>query len=325
MIKKKNSHVQSSLKLAAIFSGILFLVKITAFWFSGSLLVLGSAFDSFGDTTMSLINRKVNALSQEGPDSQHPFGHGGFEVIGSLIQGTVLVVLGINLIIEALRRSHADAAGYLHSDKLIISAVVLAVSAFSGAAISAMLGKAEVKTNEENSRSLALGSDRAHYLADFFTNLLSALGLVVILFTGLHWVDQLLGGVAGILTIATGFPLLKSCFADIMHQEVSAGEQQQIVDIVFATNPKIEGLHQLRSRKLGPHLFVDFHMKLPAAMSLEEAHEIGDSVIRDLMNKFPSADVIVHLDPDSEPDQISWSPSYRAPDKNNLISADRTI
>jgi ferrous-iron efflux pump FieF len=136
-------------------------------------------------------------------------------------------------------------------------------------------------------------------------------------YTGMLWMDQLLGAVAGALTIATGYPLLKNCFADIMHQEVSVGEQQKIVDIVFATNPKIEGLHQLRSRRLGPHLFVDFHLKLPANMLLEEAHEIGDSVIRELVGAFPTADVIVHLDPDSEPDQIGWSPSYRAPDKNS--------
>lgn len=317
MIKKKSTHVQNSLKWAAIFSGILFMVKITAFWFSGSLLVLGSAFDSLGDTTMSLINRKVNLLSQEGPDSQHPFGHGGFEVIGTLIQGTLLVVLGVNLIIEAMRRSPAQVSEHLHSDKLMISAIVLLVSAISGAAISMMLGRAEVKTNQENNRSLALGSDRAHYLADFFTNILSAVGLVAMVYTGMLWMDQLLGAVAGALTIATGYPLLRNCFADIMHQEVSAGEQQKIVDIVFATNPKIEGLHQLRSRRLGPHLFVDFHMKLPANMLLEEAHEIGDSVIRELVGAFPSADVIVHLDPDSEPDQIGWNPSYRAPDKNS--------
>ena len=305
-------HSQKALLWAAVSSSGLFFIKFIAFWISGSLVALGSAFDSLGDTAVSLINRKVNALSQEEPDSQHPFGHGGFEVIGALIQGVLLATLGINLIIEAIRRRSGD-ANLLHPTEFNIAAGILFFSAIAGALISGILGRAEEKNAKDNTRSLALNSDRAHYATDFFTNLLSAVGLMVMSYTGLHWIDQVLGSVAGGLTIIAAVPILKKCYQDIMHQQVSTSEQQSIVDIVFQTNPKIEGIHQLRSRRLGPHLFVDFHMKLDATMPLEEAHEIGDSVIRELKNTFPSVDVIVHLDPDSEPDQMSWSPSYASP------------
>jgi len=312
MSTPQNHHSQKALLWAAVSSSGLFLIKFIAFWISGSLVALGSAFDSLGDTAVSLINRKVNSLSQEEPDSQHPFGHGGFEVIGALIQGVLLATLGINLIIEAIRRRSGEGS-LLHPTEFKIAAGILFFSAIAGALISSILGRAEKQNAQENTRSLALNSDRAHYATDFFTNLLSAVGLLVMSYTGLHWIDQVLGSVAGALTIFAAVPILKKCYQDIMHQQVSTSEQQAIVDIVFQTNPKIEGIHQLRSRRLGPHLFVDFHMKLDAAMPLEEAHEIGDSVIRELKNMFPSVDVIVHLDPDSEPDQMNWSPSYASP------------
>jgi cation diffusion facilitator family transporter len=309
MINAQNQHSQKALLWAAIGSSGLFFIKFIAFWISGSLVALGSAFDSLGDTAVSLINRKVNSLSQEAPDSQHPFGHGGFEVIGALIQGVLLATLGINLIIEALRRRGGDGDSLLHPGEFKLAAGILFFSAIAGAVISYMLGRAEKQNLKDNTRSLALHSDRAHYATDFFTNLLSAIGLMVMSYTGLHWIDPVLGSVAGGLTILAAIPILKKCYEDIMHQQVSTSEQQSIVDIVFASNPKIEGVHQLRSRRLGPHLFVDFHMKLAATMALEEAHEIGDTVIRELKHQFPSVDVIVHLDPDSEPDQMNWSPS----------------
>jgi divalent metal cation (Fe/Co/Zn/Cd) transporter len=142
MINAQNQHSQKALLWAAIGSSGLFLLKFIAFWISGSLVALGSAFDSLGDTAVSLINRKVNSLSQEAPDSQHPFGHGGFEVIGALIQGVLLATLGINLIIEALRRRGGDGDSLLHPGEFKLAAGILFFSAIAGAVISYMLGRA---------------------------------------------------------------------------------------------------------------------------------------------------------------------------------------
>ncbi len=217
MSTQQNHHSQKALLWAAVSSSGLFFIKFIAFWISGSLVALGSAFDSLGDTAVSLINRKVNALSQEEPDSQHPFGHGGFEVIGALIQGVLLATLGINLIIEAIRRRSGD-ANLLHPTEFNIAAGILFFSAIAGALISGILGRAEEKNAKDNTRSLALNSDRAHYATDFFTNLLSAVGLMVMSYTGLHWIDQVLGSVAGGLTIIAAVPILKKCYQDIMHQ-----------------------------------------------------------------------------------------------------------
>jgi len=313
MSTKVDKHSQKALTWAALLSSFLFLIKFITFWISGSLVVLGSAFDSLGDATISFVNRKVNRLSHDEPDSQHPFGHGGFEVVGSLIQGVVLVMLGFNLIMEAVRRVRSERIADVYPDEFMLAAAVLFVSALIGGAISMILARAENKKKGENTRSLSLGSDKAHYSADFFTNLLAALGLIIIHKTGLMWIDALLGAVAGLLTIITGLPILKKCFEDIMHQEASRETQQAIVDTVFSANALVSGIHQLRTRQLGPNLFVDFHMNLPAEMPLEKAHEIGDLVIAKVKEKFPNIDLIVHLDPDTEPDHEIWSPSYNKP------------
>ena len=39
----------------------------------------------------------------------------------------------------------------------------------------------------------------------------------------------------------------------------------------------------------------------------------GDKVELEIKKVFPNADVIIHLDPENEPDQSYWNPSYKVP------------
>jgi ferrous-iron efflux pump FieF len=88
-----------------------------------------------------------------------------------------------------------------------------------------------------------------------------------------------------------------------MHVEAEPEVQREILKLALETNPIVEGIHRLRTRRLGPNLFIDFHLKLPADMTLAEAHRLGDQVEANIMQRFPRADVLIHLDPDDLPDE----------------------
>jgi ferrous-iron efflux pump FieF len=62
-------------------------------------------------------------------------------------------------------------------------------------------------------------------------------------------------------------------------------------------------MHRLRTRTLGPNRFVDFHLKLPNNMPLIEAHEIGYKIEAAIRKAIPGVDVLMHLDPEAEPDE----------------------
>jgi ferrous-iron efflux pump FieF len=65
----------------------------------------------------------------------------------------------------------------------------------------------------------------------------------------------------------------------------------------------VKGMHRLRTRSLGPNRFVDFHLKLPNNIRLIEAHEIGYRIEDVIKKSIPGVDVLMHLDPESEPDE----------------------
>ncbi len=310
---KKINSIQNSLLIAAGFSLILVFIKIVAFIYTGSMIVFASFFDSVSDTFTSLMNHIIYKKSIERPDKEHPFGHGGFEVIGSLLQGLVFAFFAVNVFIESVRRFFSQDTHHLSHESLPYAIAVLLFSALGGYFIQLYLSSHLKKMQKKRERSLVLLADHAHYWGDVISNSFSAVGLLVIFFLDWQFVDPILGCIGALFLAKAAYPILKKSLKDIAQNEAPEELQQIIVNTVMSVDPAIKGLHLLRSREFGPYLFVDFHMKVSDHLSLKEAHAIGDRVERTIRKIFVNADVLIHLDPESEPDQKYWDPSYIIP------------
>jgi divalent metal cation (Fe/Co/Zn/Cd) transporter len=70
------------------------------------------------------------------------------------------------------------------------------------------------------------------------------------------------------------------------------------IEHVVMSVPGILGCHHIRTRGSADHVFLDFHVWLPPAMPLVEAHALSHVVKDRLMTKYPQiADAIIHLEP----------------------------
>lgn len=313
MTKKNHKTKISTMTLAASFSAILATIKLIGFLYSGSLIVLASCFDSLADTATSLINNFIYKKSLARADKEHPFGHGGFEVIGALTQGLLIMFFSANVFIESLRKLFTSSYNSLERDSLPFAVGVMLFSSIGSLSIHLFFKFHLQNMQKRRERSLIILADNAHYSGDFLTNLLGAGGILLVYFSNLQFLDPLLGCISGLLLGSVALPILRKSFNDILHNEAPDEFQQIIVNIVMSVNKQIKGIHLLRSREFGPYLFVDFHMKLPDEITLMEAHKIGENVEFEIKKVFPNADLLIHLDPESEPDQKYWKPSYTIP------------
>ena len=59
----------------------------------------------------------------------------------------------------------------------------------------------------------------------------------------------------------------------------------------------MRAVHDLRTRKSGPSLFIQLHIEMDGTLSLYRAHVIADTVEADLHTAFPGAEVLIHQDP----------------------------
>lgn len=310
-LKTSSKTNSNALRIAAAISAGLAGVKLAAFFLSGSLLVLASFFDSFADVILSLANSYVQKKARKSPDKEHPFGHGGIEVVSALIQGALLIAFGISLGVEAIQRFSGHESRLFHLTPAGMPAAfgIMLFSALGGWSIQHLLQRA-IKKGGDQQRSLAMVADQSHYSTDAIANLLSAVGLAAIYFSGIEALDAALGLAGGLVLVWGGVKVLRQSLHDILHSEVNPEIQRKIVTIAKETDSSIQSIHRLRTREMGPTLFVDFHMTLPRSVSLEEAHQLGERVTKRIRDAIPRADVLIHLDPDSEPPDDLWSPSF---------------
>ena len=276
----------NTLLKAALASIVLAVIKGAALLVSGSLVALGSFFDSIGDVIVSTFNAYIQRVARKSPDAEHPFGHGGIEVLSSMAQGLVLIIFGIALVLEAVQRwtGHTRGMFDLKPEGIPFAVGILFVSAAGGFLINLMFERSRKKAG--TARSLTAVADQSQPILDLIFGVVSAMMLA-----------------------ASGINVLRHCFGDILHSQVSMEMRRLIIDTAKGIDDRIQSIHRLRARQLGPTTFVDFHMTLPSQMELEEAHLLGEKVALAIRRKFVGADVIIHLDPDSEPPDELWSPN----------------
>jgi ferrous-iron efflux pump FieF len=293
-----------SLRWAAIISAVLTLVKGVAFVSTGSIAVLASFLDSLVDTLLSFVNFKVSVAAKERADRKHPYGHGGFEVLAAMAQGVLIAGSGVLILFQSIDRMFSP-AGFenLMLEHLPAALAVMLFSTIAAAAISLILNKSKNAAAAQDSRSLSLNADHAHYSGDVLQNLVTFVGIACAWWWKTPWADVIAGITVGLILLKTAYPLVRDCARDIMNTEFDPKLRARVEQLIGNSGIiEVRGIHRLRTRTLGPSHFVDFHLKLPNLMPLIQAHEIADRIESLLKKEIPGVDVLVHLDPEAEPD-----------------------
>lgn len=71
---------------ATVMASLLLLIKIFAWWYTGSVSILAALVDSLVDIAASLTNLLVVRYSLQPADDEHTFGHGKAESLAALAQ-----------------------------------------------------------------------------------------------------------------------------------------------------------------------------------------------------------------------------------------------
>lgn len=266
---------------------ILIVIKAIAWRASDSVAILASLSDSALDLVASLITLFAVRYAAEPPDAEHRFGHGKAEAFSSLLQGGLVFASGALIGREAIaamlnpRPVEHGVAGVI---VMIVSIVLtLALITIQGRVLKA-------------SGSIAIAGDRAHYAADLGSNLVALLGVAAASWLGLTWVDAAAGLVVALWLIWGAIGVFREASAQLMDRELPEEDRERIVALATA-DPRLLGVHQLRTRASGPYIHMQMHADLASDISLAEAHAIIVAAENRLLEAFPSADIIIHPDP----------------------------
>ena len=257
---------------------------------SGSLGVLASAMDNVADIFMSAVNLLSIRKALDPADEDHPYGHGKVETMATLFQGGVIALTGAGVAWEAVRRlREGQAPAGVGLDAGIF---VMAFSVASSWFISRRIRRAGEATG-----STALIADALHFRTDVYSGSGILFSLLLYRYTGWKWLDPGIALAVGIYILAAAGPLLAGAVQDLMDRGLPPETVQSIARIIEEHRPMVLEWHDLRTRRSGSEIQVDFHVVVCREQSLEEAHRVADHLEHDIQRLLGNAHVVTHIDP----------------------------
>jgi len=282
---------QQNLRLQQVvtFIGIvLFVIKLVAWYLTGSVAILTDALESTVNVVAGLIGIYSLYVSAKPKDIDHPYGHGKAEFISAAVEGTLITVAGFIIIYEAVNNLiHPHAIRQLDQGILLVVATAL-VNYFVGAYC--------VRMGRRNN-SLALISSGKHLQTDTYSTLGIIAGLLLIYVTHINWLDSAVAILFAFIIIVTGYKIVRSSIAGIMDEadEVLIGKM-----VTLLSNNRRENwidLHNLRIIQYGSTLHLDCHLTVPWYLNVHEAHREVDDLTALVKNEFgESIELFVHSD-----------------------------
>lgn len=264
------------------------IIKLITGVLTGSMAILSSAIDSLLDILMSGVNFLAIRQAEQPADQSHPFGHGKYETLATMIQSLVITASGIWIILEATSRLRHGVVLSRIDDGI----GVLLVSTLASILISRYLRRVARETD-----SSALQADSLHFAMDVYTNLGLAVGLLVIRFTQVPWLDPALSILIALYILFEALQLVRHGLRDVLDEELPAVVREEVERLIRAHQEDITGYHNLRTRRAGSQKIMDFHLTVCKHLSVEEAHAIADHLEKRIEADIRGADVTIHIEP----------------------------
>lgn len=281
---------------------VLIVLKLIAWWFSGSIAVLASLVDSGLDVVAALGTFIAVRYAAAPPDSDHRFGHGKAEAFASLVQSGLVLASAVLIGWEAVQHIIKPLPLSNEGGALVVMVVSLILSTALVMAQTRVLRR---------TASVAVSGDRAHYVADVASNIAALLGIGAAALLHEAWIDALAGLVVAGWLLWGAVGVFSSSSYQLLDQELSAAARERI-RVLAADDPNILHIHELRTRASGPYVHIQMHAELPPTMTLDRAHQIIVAAERRVLKEFPAADILIHADPygSAEPHGGAFPESY---------------
>ncbi|HEY6048826.1 MAG TPA: cation diffusion facilitator family transporter [Sphingomicrobium sp.] len=276
----------------------LIVLKAYAALETSSMAMLGSLADSGLDLIASLIVLLAVRIAAQPADHEHRFGHGKAEALAALVQVILITFSAMFIAFRATQRlvSGAQTGSAELGIGVSVIAMVLTVALIS-------YQRHVVK----RTGSLAIGTDRLHYSSDLMLNGSVIVALALDQLAGLTGADAVFGILIALWLLWGAWSASSHALNQLMDREWPDELRERFL-AAAKEYPELAGLHDLRTRTSGTHLFAQFHVWVPAEWTVQEAHDRLDAIEEELQQRFPNTEILIHVDPEGQTDRETLLP-----------------
>jgi len=254
---------------------------------AGSQGLIADGVHSLSDLIADFVVLLATYQSGRGADESHPYGHQRFETGASLALGVLLLIVGAGMLWSALHKLENPAA-----IRTVQAAGLWAV----GVSLLAkeLLFRYMLKT-AERVKSSVLVANAWHARSDAASSLVVGVGILGSR-AGYSMLDPIAALIVGLMIGRMGWKFGWKALNELMDHSADTQEVEAIRRTLLET-PGVNGVHELRTRKMGDYIIVDVHVEVDPNLTVEAGHSISDAASQRVLARHRVLNVMTHVDP----------------------------
>ena len=270
---------------------VLSLVKILAGALGHSAGLLADGAHSLSDLLSDAMVWYAAHHGAKEADEEHPYGHGRFETLATAALGVVLVLVALGIAADALFRLATP-------EQLSLPAqITLWIAGLAILSKEALYHYTAIAARRI--RSKMLQANAWHHRSDAISSVVVLFGILGAL-AGLPFLDAVAAVVVAVLVAKIGWELAWDALRELVDTALEP-ERVQAIRAAIEAVPGVQGLHQLRTRRVGHEALADVHILVAGRASVSEGHQISETVRQCLVREIDElSDVTVHIDPEDD-------------------------
>ncbi len=265
---------------------VLFSIKFTAGFISGSVAITADAFNNLSDAGSSIVTMVGFKMAGQKPDPEHPFGHGRIEYVTGLVVSMIIILMGFELLkssIDKIRHPEPPSLTPIVAIILVVSIIVKLYMYYYNTVISKKISSSAMKATA----------------LDSFTDSIATLVVLACALIG-HYTGHVIDGWCGLAVSAFVLYAGLSSAKDTIDPLLGSKPSKEYVDAIerFVTSYEdVIGIHDLVVHDYGPgRIMISLHAEVPADRNILDVHDTIDNIERRI-NETLGCSCVIHMDP----------------------------
>lgn len=277
---------------SSILVGLIVLgLKFLAWWLTGSIALYSDALESIVNVVTAIGALIAVRLAQRPADASLPYGYHKAEYFSAVLVGVMIIVAAILILREAIMGFMAPEMPDAPMQGLAVSGVATAIN-LVWAFVLLRQGKA--------AKSPAIAADGKHLMTDVISTFGVLAGLALVFATGWAQLDAVLAAMVALNILWSGWGVIRDSVGGLMDVAVPGDTQKTIREVIAISADGAIEAHDIRTRQAGKMTFIDFHLVVPGAMSVDDAHGICDRIESQLRKAVRDVQITIHVEPEDK-------------------------
>jgi cation diffusion facilitator family transporter len=290
-IDARTNAITRTAVVGALVNLALSAVKFAAGVFGQSQALIADAIHSFSDLLSDLLVWFAGRQAAQRADREHPYGHGRYETVATLVLGGLLALVAIGI--------GWDAAHRLFAPEDLLRPAPMALYA----ALASILVKEWLywytTAYARRIQSQMLRANAWHHRSDAISSVVVLVGVAGTM-AGLPYLDAVAAFLVAVMIAHIGWELGWEAIQELVDTGLAADRLAAVRQTILSVGG-VRDVHMLRTRRLGGYASADVHVLVDPRVSVSEGHMISVLVERRLKHRIDElTDVTVHIDPEDD-------------------------